>query len=244
MTIEQFAKLVDLGSMTEVDRATLLSFFLLRAESKADVSIKDLSELFHTLHIPRPNLTRLRANLLRKNFMQGGLPATIRLRAKCIQELEAKWGAIISAPPELQSDGSILPDSLFAGKRSYIQRLAKQINACFSIAAYDGTAVLMRRLLEVCLIHVYENLGITANIEKASGELKELRLIIDDAEKNAAVGLTKPSKECMDSFRVLGNLSAHKLYYNCHREEIEKVRLPYRLLIEELFHKAGRKCES
>jgi hypothetical protein len=51
--------------------------------------------------------------------------------------------------------------------------------------------------------------------------------------------LSKASKDVLDEFRVLGNFSAHKIIYNCRREEIKKVAREYRAAIEELLYKSG-----
>ncbi len=102
----------------------------------------------------------------------------------------------------------------------------------------------MRRMVEVCLIHTYENLGIESQISIALGKYKDLKEIIKDAISSSAINLTLDSKECLDEFRQLGNLSAHQLFYNCKPEEINRVKKKFRLLIEELFNKAGKKVEK
>jgi hypothetical protein len=42
-------------------------------------------------------------------------------------------------------------------------------------------------------------------------------------------------------FRKLGNFSAHKIEYTCHRQYIQPHIMDYRGVITELLHKAGLK---
>lgn len=42
-------------------------------------------------------------------------------------------------------------------------------------------------------------------------------------------------------FKDLGNYSAHKIWYNCTKGDIEQNALKYRTIIEELLYKSGIK---
>ena len=99
----------------------------------------------------------------------------------------------------------------------------------------------MRRLIEILLILSYRHHSIETQIEDPTGGFKSLSKIIGDAKTNKTLGLSKPTKECIDEFRILGNFSAHRIEYNCKRGDIEKIRLDYRATVEELLYKAGIK---
>jgi hypothetical protein len=58
---------------------------------------------------------------------------------------------------------------------------------------------------------------------------------------SAALSLSPATKACLDDFRIVGNFSAHKIYYNAKRADIKRVVLEYRAAIEELLYKAGLK---
>src|SRR5690606_19553500 len=103
---------------------------------------------------------------------------------------------------------------------------------------FDGCAVLMRRLLEICLILAYEKLAIEDEIKDSQGGYKLLNAIIDNAKLSKKLALSRNSKDSLEIFRSLGNFSAHKIYYNAHRKDVESRVLDYKALIEELFYKA------
>ncbi len=85
----------------------------------------------------------------------------------------------------------------------------------------------------------YEHLGIEATIKDGSGNYLMLERIVTDAASNTKLNLGRNSKKDLDTFRELGNYSAHKIYYTCKREFIKEKIDAYRALIDELLHKAG-----
>lgn len=121
----------------------------------------------------------------------------------------------------------------------YLDRLARQINAAFEHAVFDGCAVLMRRLVEVLLILTYEHARIDATITNADGNYVDLSRIIDDAKGNRLLKLSRNTKKHLDRYRTLGNFSAHKIYYSCSRTDIAEALVEYRALVQELLAKSG-----
>ena len=129
-----------------------------------------------------------------------------------------------------------IPKILYEETRGYIECLCKQINASYEYNIYDGCAILMRRLLEILLIHSYEAIGKIGLIQEASGEYKGLSYIINYTLSNKPFSLAKESQELLDTFRQLGNFSAHKIQYNAKRKYIDDVKVVYRLTMEELLY--------
>lgn len=140
---------------------------------------------------------------------------------------------------DIVSDDTILPESLYKGTRGFIEALAKQINASFENNIFDGCAVLMRRLLEVLLILTYEKIGIESEIKQSDGSYMLLNGIVSNATSHKKLGLSRNTKESLEDFRVIGNFSAHKIYYNAKRKDITSISKNYRATIEELLYKSG-----
>lgn len=245
MKIDTFSSKYDLVSKPEIEKVAYLAFYHFKKNGHIDFLMSDVRDWFSQLHFSNPNSTRLRLKLrASSSFVRGESQNSFKLHARRIQTLQSEIQDLQSKSVEIESDGSILPETLLVGKRAYIQRFGKQINASFSQNLFDGCAVLMRRMVEICLIHSYENLKIESQIKSNPDTYKDLKDIIKNALTNNTLSLTGDSKFCLDEFRVLGNLSAHKLYYNCRFEEIDKVKMKFRLLIEELFNKAGSRVEK
>lgn len=141
----------------------------------------------------------------------------------------------------IQESGTILPTQLFANVSNNIQTVCKQINASYENNLYDCTAVMMRRLLEGLLVLAYQNHGIDADITEKSGWHFTLDKIIKNASQNSTLALSANTKRDMPLFKDIGNFSAHKIWYNSTKQDIEPHILKYRVIIEELMYKAGVK---
>ena len=137
--------------------------------------------------------------------------------------------------------GSILPTQMFESVSANIQSLCKQINASYEHNLYDCTAVIMRRLLEGLLVLAYQNHDIESEITEKSGWHLTLDKIIKNAAQNKKLALSANAKRDMPLFKDIGNFSAHKIWYNSTKQDIEPHILKYRVIIEELMYKAGVK---
>ncbi len=153
---------------------------------------------------------------------------------------ESKYPQLNEKSEDIVTDDIIIPEKLYLNTRGYIEQLAKQINGCYNENFFDACAVIMRRLLEVLLIHSYEHKGRLVDIEE-NGGYKNLSYIINHTTTNRVLSLSKESYDTLDDFRVLGNFSAHKIQYNSKRKDIKKVANQYRLVIEELLYESGIK---
>lgn len=143
---------------------------------------------------------------------------------------------------EIEQSGTILPTDLFAGLSFNFQNVCEQINASYENNLYDCAAVMMRRLLEGLLILSYQKHGIEMEITRNDGlSYLSLDKIIKNAVYNQTLQLSPNSKKELSVFKDLGNYSAHKIWYNCRKHDIEPYILKYRIIIEELFYKSGLK---
>ncbi|MBU2515104.1 hypothetical protein KJ966_27625 [bacterium] len=240
MKLEDYSKYVDLESKKEIDKCLYLGFYLLNINDKTEFSIAELTKCFSTLHFSVPNISRLKKNLqTSRAFIKGKGKSTYKLQAKSISLLSSELPDITHNSEEILSDDIILPESLYIDTRGYITSLAKQINASFENNIFDGCAVLMRRLLEILLILSYEKMAIDQEIKNDDGSYKLLNGIIGNAKTNTVLGLSRNSKDSLEEFRLVGNFSAHKIYYNAKKKDITSIAREYRAAIEELLYKSG-----
>ena len=144
---------------------------------------------------------------------------------------------------EIGQSGTVLPTMLFDGLSSNFQRLCQQINASYENNLYDCAAVMMRRLLEGLLVLSYQNYEIESEITTKDGTHHfMLDKIIKNAGNNQTLKLSANVKKELALFKDLGNYSAHKIWYNCTKQDIEPHILKYRMIIEELLYKSGLKA--
>ena len=97
----------------------------------------------------------------------------------------------------------------------------------------------MRRLFEVLLVLSYQKLGIDDEIKDGTGTgYVMLDSIVKNAHNNTKLGLSRIKKE-FDTFRKVGNFSAHNITYTAGKKDIDDIKLSFRVMLEELYNKAG-----
>jgi len=97
----------------------------------------------------------------------------------------------------------------------------------------------MRRLFEVLLVLSYQNFGIDNEIKDAAGRgYIMLDGIVKKAKDSTVLKLSRIKNE-FDTFRMVGNFSAHNITYTAGKKDIDDIKLNYRVMLEELYNKAG-----
>lgn len=203
-----------------------------------EISITEINNYFAQNELSKYNTSYLRDDLRKSKYITKGSQLNYyKPHRNLIVLLNSKYEFVIEKDEEIDTDDTILPNELFKNSRGYLENLSKQINGCYNNNLFDGCAVLMRRLLEVLLIHSYEAEGKESLIIENDG-YRNLSYIINFLISNKAVKLSKEAMEVLDEFRQVGNFSAHKIQYNAKRKDIDNLKLKYRMTIEELLYKS------
>lgn len=242
MNLDAFVESVDLLSKSEIQKVKYLFYYFLKCEGLAEAGPAEVKHWFNELNLGQPNISRLARNIKSSSeFIRGSSTTAFRLHAKTIKSLGEEIPDLSGVSEEIVSRSTILPEVLFktANPRGYIVKLCEQINASYEHNLFDACAVLMRRLLEILLIHSYQHRSLESKIQAQDGSFKELKAIISDATSTGDLALSRNTKACLDSFRVLGNFAAHKITYNTTRDDIKNIALDFRAAVEELLYKAG-----
>lgn len=97
----------------------------------------------------------------------------------------------------------------------------------------------MRRLFEILLVLSYQKFGIDDQIKDTSGNgYIMLDGIVKNAKSNQTLKISRIKNE-FDTFRKVGNFSAHNITYTACKKDIDDIKLNYRVMLEELYSKAG-----
>jgi hypothetical protein len=240
MKIEQFSSMAGLLEKSEIDKVEHLAFYFQENKEQPEFTIKDMSSILVALGFAQPNLTRLKGKIQKSaSFVKGAKKDFFRLSVKRVSGLRAIYPSL-SESEEIISDDSLLPEVLLKEtNRSYLIKAAQQINAAYENNLFDACALMMRRLLEILLIQCFESKGISEQIQDDDGAYQNLKTLINKAKSSSEIGLSSEAKKDIHSFRELGNLSAHRVMYNCRRDDIRTLRVEYRAVIEELLYAAN-----
>lgn len=243
MQLLDFIEISKLNNRTEVERAKLLCFYHYKENAEENFTMALVSELMIKSGFNAPNASRLRDKLTKgkeKVFLPiKGLKNEYCFIPAVLQNLEKEYTGTWNDTETIESASEIIDETKFCGKRKYLDKLITQINHSYSHNCYDACAVLMRRLFEVLLVLSYQKLGIDDEIKDGTGTgYVMLDSIVKNAHNNTKLGLSRIKKE-FDTFRKVGNFSAHNITYTAGKKDIDDIKLSFRVMLEELYNKAG-----
>lgn len=243
LKIIDFINKTEMASKSEVERAKLICFYAYKENHEMQFSMTRISDLLVMGGFNAPNQTRLKNNLVKgknKSFIKSKTDSSMFEFIPAVfqsieNELEYLWGDTDT----IKSESELLDENKFCKKRNFLDRIILQINHSYANNCYDATAVLMRRLFEVLLVLTYQNLGIDDEIKDTSGNgYLMLEAIVNNAKSNKILKLSRIKNE-FDDFRKVGNFSAHSITYTAGKKDIDDIKLNYRVMLEELYNKAG-----
>ena len=243
MKIIDFIDILRINEKNEAEKATLLCFYHSKEGDELEFSLSRIASMMIDSGYNAPNTSRLKEQLIK-----GKNKAFIVKRNSCItlsfipavyQRIEKEIGYLWENDEEIESEGTLIDENKFCGKRNYLDKLIFQINHSYENNCYDAAAVLMRRLFELLLIMAYQNIGIDNEIKDSNGSgYKMLDGIVKNAIGNSKLKLSRIKMD-FDSFRLVGNNSAHGIFYIAGKKDIDDIKIKYRVMLEELYNKAG-----
>lgn len=243
MKILDFIEKTKLADRSESEKAKLLCFFHYKETDESLFSMPLISNLFVQCGFNVHNSSRLKTNLTKgkeKAFVNSkGKTATIEFIPAILQSTEKEYAVLWEDNITIDSDSELIDEQKFVGKRKYLDQLIYQINHSYANNCYDAAAVLMRRLFEVLLVLSYQNYGIDDQIKDSTGKgYIMLDGIVKNAKNNQILKISRIKSE-FDTFRMVGNFSAHNITYTAGKKDIDDIKLNYRVMLEELYSKAG-----
>lgn len=243
MKIIDFIDILKINEKNEAEKATLLCFYHSKEGDELEFSLSRIASIMIDSGYNDPNTSRLKEQLIK-----GKNKAFIVKRNSCItlsfipavyQRIEQEIGYLWENDEEIESKGTLIDENKFCGKRNYLDKLIFQINHSYENNCYDAAAVLMRRLFELLLIMAYQNIGVDNEIKDPNGSgYKMLDGIVKNTIGNSKLKLSRIKMD-FDSFRLVGNNSAHGIFYIAGKKDIDDIKIKYRVMLEELYNKAG-----
>jgi len=240
MRVFDFVNTHDLKSKNEVERAKMLCYFHYKECGEINFTMAQITELMTSAGFSAPNTSRLKETLIKGKILLSSKTkkGTLDFIPFVLQELESTIGKEWQDTSTIISDSELIDETKFCGKRNYLTMLIKQINSSYKNNCYDACAVLMRRLFEILLILSYQKIGIDNEIKSPDDNYFMLEKIVNNAKNNPTLKLSRIKKE-FDSFREIGNISAHNITYIATQKDINDIKFNYRAMVEELYNKAG-----
>lgn len=140
-------------------------------------------------------------------------------------------------PPEegLTSERqSVILRSLVRSTRSYVERIANQINGAYENGWYDACAVMIRRMIETLIIECFEKHKISERIKNGAGDFFYLRDLIDKTLEEKNWNLGRNTKQALRKLKDVGDKSAHSRRFIAQRGDIQPLLPEIRAAVQEL----------
>lgn len=142
--------------------------------------------------------------------------------------------------PTMPSSDPLFPSGILAKtNRGYLKAIGRQMNGCYESKWYDACAVMMRRLIEIAIIEAFEAKSIAAKIKDSNGNYFQLTELIAITLNEPSLALSRNARKYLPQLRDVGHMSAHGRFFHAQPEDIERVRMGCRTVVEELLHHAA-----
>jgi len=158
--------------------------------------------------------------------------------ASNIQKEIKEEGLVCIEEPEIPSI-QIIPESLTRNCRSYIQRIVREINGTYEKGFFSACAVMIRRLIETCMIEAFEHKKLASVIKVPnSNEYKSAEEIKNQLLQNPFGNLSRSARRALSDNDTLGlgHKCAHDRFFTARRHDVNDIKDGVRSLIEYLIH--------
>jgi hypothetical protein len=172
-------------------------------------------------------------DLIYDGWMSYYLPKHVR------DSFEAKYAKRADRP--IRRTEPILPLSVVEGTRDYLVRIVQQTNGCYERQWFDACSVMIRKLVEILIIEVYEANKRSDALKDQNGNFRMLGDLIGTILKDTALNLGRETKRSLPDIKTLGDRAAHNRLYLAKKEDVDRVRDGLRVTVDELLHLANLK---
>lgn len=243
MNLLTYLEITSFSTKSESERAKIICFYAYKESHQLLFSMTDITELLINCGCNKPNVSRLKDNLLKGKDKAFVISKQDRSRLEFIPTIlsmmDRDYGNLWCDTETIDSSSEIIDENKFCGKKSFLTKLIKQINSSYKNNCFDACAVLMRRLFEILLVMSFQNQHIDDLIKDSTGNgYVMLERIVAIAQNNQILKLSR-NKTHYDTFRQVGNFSAHSITYTACAKDIDDIKIDYRAMLEELYNKAG-----
>jgi hypothetical protein len=103
----------------------------------------------------------------------------------------------------------VLPVEVVKGTRGYLENIIQQANGCYEKRWFDACGVMIRKFVEILIIHVFEAHSLADKIKREDGNFHMLSVLVDRFFVETAWNTGRETKICLPEVKLLGDRSAH-----------------------------------
>ena len=146
MELRQYVAKVDLATQTELGKVKLIAYYYCNTEAKSTFMLNEVTTILRDIGHPISNVSRLKSYLSKSKDFRKIADGEYMLTPAAKEKLSANYAEFFFNEDIIVSDSELLDETLFCGKRGFLDKLIKQVNHCYDHCCYDAAAVCMRRV--------------------------------------------------------------------------------------------------
>jgi hypothetical protein len=138
-----------------------------------------------------------------------------------------------------------LPAEILDKMPPYITRLVPQINGTYDYGWYEGSAMVLRRLMETLIIELYTRRGWKQDVQDpATNEFLMLKALIGKLNGDARLRVQKRTIEGLNKVKELGDTAAHDFKIRIIKSDLDRIQSAMRLACERLVFTIGESAPT
>jgi hypothetical protein len=141
--------------------------------------------------------------------------------------------------PSVPSTDAVIARAVVSGTRGYLEAIVLQANGCYEQRWFDAAAVMVRKLVEILIIEVYEKRGDSARIKNAAGDFLMLGDLVNAIIGDATLNLGRETKATLPKVKALGDRAAHNRRFLARQSDLDAVIPGLRVVVDDLLGLAG-----
>ena len=239
MDLDQFCQKLEKVPLSIPQKALALLWFHDEKTPDVHMTAGDLARIIHRTGLGNPHSTKLTEALRNSGLvLQNG--SGFGLKSLSRSKIRSWLRPILGVTqPRVDQELGFLPKQVWEKTRSYIERVAEQLNGCFQFGFYDAGSVLVRRLIETLIIEAYETQKRETELKDSAGNYFMLGGLIGAGNGTPGIGLGRDARKALVDVKELGDRSAHNRRYNAVKADLEKVQSGVRVAVDELINIAA-----
>ena len=173
--------------------------------------------------------------------MRGSNPELAKTGLTLLKKL-ARETRELRQPPEIgaaSATESVLPLSVVRGTRRYLETITHQVNGSYEHGCYDACAVMMRKVIEVLIVELFEERGLATKIQTPTGDFMQLEALVGKVTGEPTWNLSRTTRNALPDIKKVGDNAAHGRRFAAHRGDIDGLRVGFRAAVQELVDLCG-----
>ena len=172
---------------------------------------------------------------------RGARSAALKRLSLFIHGVGATALADSDAPPAMTAE-PVLPKAVVTPTgKSYLISVVIQANVCHTTRCYDACAVMIRKLVEILIIELFESASKESEIKNSDGDYLMLSGLIDSVLKSPHWNLARDTKSTLPKVKSLGDRAAHNRRFLAKTGDLQSVLPGLRVIVDDLLHLAKLK---